>query len=108
MSSTASVIEMLAPVKITGAVATLFTADGHDAFLDLDRGLSRAVVRTAGPIDQRLLAVLAEAVDPPVGALTRDALGLGRMRHGPPFIDDPLDEQLSTSTTNPECHQPPG
>lgn len=32
-----------------------------------------------------------------MGALTRDALGLGRVRHGPPFIDDPLDEQLSTA-----------
>jgi hypothetical protein len=51
-------------------------------------------VGSGGTVDQARFALLAEALDPAVGALPRDALGLRGVRDRPALLTDTLDQQL--------------
>ncbi len=65
---------------------------GDDRFLDLDRSLSRTVMRARRAVLQAGFAFGPKPVDPAVGALTGDALGLRGVGDRPALFADPLDE----------------
>lgn len=78
------------PVLATSFFATC----GDDLLLDLDRSLGRAAMGTRGLIVKAGFALVAEAFDPAVGALTRDPLGLGGVGDSPTLHTDTVDQQL--------------
>src|SRR4029453_9177202 len=61
--------------------------------------LGRRAVRARGAVQQPLLALLAPALEPPVGGALADAGGLGRPRQRPRPTLDPCDKQPAALRT---------